>query len=96
MMGTALSLSPMDNVRMFYMMNKYVVQLMQAGRFSAIHLNITCPLTILLCKLLFGFRTLKEFPANCYVDKTGERPFKNVDDNVIQCIQIYENKALYN
>lgn len=91
MMGTSMSLSSIDNIRLIYMMEKHLIELMKDSDFKGIFSNTACPLNIHICKKIFGYTTLKEFPAKRFVDKNGERPFENVDDSVIKVIQIYEN-----
>lgn len=94
MMGTSSSFSHADNVRLVYFMESYLLTMINNAKIGMILYNTSCPLNIQIHSSMLGYKTLKEFSANRFVDRYGERPFKNADDNVKTFIQIYENPDL--
>lgn len=90
-MGTSSALSPEDNVHVIFMMENYLLKILRENGFKAILAVDACPLSTEINKTVLGYKTLKEFPANRFVDKTGQKPFVEADDYVKASVQIYEN-----
>jgi hypothetical protein len=94
MMGTSSALEPEDNVRIIFMMESYMLKLLRNKNFRAIVSINSCPLNTQINKTIHGYKTVKEFPANRFIDKHGQRPFQEAEDNVRACLQVYENTKM--
>lgn len=91
-MGTSMEVSPAENVSLIYHMENHIINLANDGHFTGVYSNGACPLNAQICELILGYKTIKEYFANRFVDKKENRPFKNANDNIVQYIQIYECK----
>lgn len=90
MMGTSTSLDAEDNVRVIYMMEEHLLKKLNQEKFKAIVSINACPLNTQINKSILGYKTVKEFSANRFVDKNGQRPFESAEDYIKACVQIYE------
>jgi hypothetical protein len=94
MMGTSTALNPEDNVRIILMMENHLLKVLKDKNFRAIVSINACPLNTQINKTIHGYKTVKEFPANRFIDKNGQRPFQQADDTVRACVQVFENNKM--
>lgn len=90
-MGTHHSLTTIENIRLLYLMEKHLVDLMKASDYGIIFTSVTCPLSAQIHKSILNYKTIKEFPANRFADKFGNCPFGNAHDSIKTFVQIYQN-----
>lgn len=80
MLGTALNLSASENIGVVSFMESESIKLAKEKGFKGMFSTNTNPLTQQFGAAVFGYETLAEYQINNYVDKNGNKPFKNAPD----------------
>lgn len=79
-MGTAKSLNSAENIRVVTFMENQVLTVAKENEFKAVMTSNSNQLLQQIDGTLLGYKTLKEFQINRYVDKSGKRPFQDAED----------------
>lgn len=80
MMATSKTLSSAQNIQVMSFMEKEILRKAKDKNFKAIVTTNTNQLTQQIGEEVYGYKTLKEFQINRYVDKDGNRPFQQAKD----------------
>lgn len=80
LMAASSSLDTSESIQVIDFMERHVLRLASAKGFEAVITTNTNQLTQQIDETLLGYKTLKEFQINRYVDKYGERPFEEAQD----------------
>mgnify|MGYP003507420084 CR=1 FL=1 len=91
MMGTSTSLTAEDNIFVVFMMENQLLRISRRHGFKSILAIPACPLITHINKSVLGYKTLKDFPANRFVDELGQKTFEEADEFVKASVQVYEN-----
>lgn len=79
MMGTAKFLNSSENIQVVSFMEQEILRMAKEMNFDGIITTNTNQLSRQIDEIL-GYKVLKNFQVNRYVDKYGNRPFEKADD----------------
>lgn len=80
MMGTAKSLNSAENIHAISFMEKQILKIAKSHNFHAVIATNTNQLNQQIAERILGYKTLKEFQVNQYIDQVGKRPFETAKD----------------
>lgn len=89
MMGTSTSFTPEENIRVVFMMEDHLIRLLSERNFKVIVAIESCSLNAQIHKSIHGYETVKEFQANRFINKNGQRPFESAADTLKTFVQVY-------
>lgn len=80
LMGTEKSLNSAENIQVARFVEDHILKVAKAKLFKAVITTNANQLAQQIDESILGYKTLKTFQINRYVDSAGKRPFKLAED----------------
>ena len=80
MMGTPRRLTCQENINVISFMEIEILRMATEKHFKAVFTTNTNQLNQQVTESVLGYKTLREYQINKYVDKYGKKPFQNAKD----------------